>query len=154
VFSPTKDTFIKAINNNSFLTWPGLTLKLISKHLLPSIATHSGLLRQEKQGLHSIKSLAMTATAANISQATDDFFPKFDPKDPRCMLRHVSNHRLDAFHINPAEAMNIFSLDIILTLMPFMVYLSRIVKLQPSPKHGNNYITSFKLQELHQIPEF
>ena len=102
MFSPTKDTFIKAINNNSFLTWPGLTLKLISKHLLPSIATHSGLLRQEKQGLHSIKSLAMTATAANISQATDDFFPKFDPKDPRCMLRHVSNHRLDAFHINPA----------------------------------------------------
>lgn len=78
-FSPSKDTFIKAINNNFFITWPGLTSKLISKHLLPSTATHSGHLRQEKQGLRSTKSLSPTAVAANISQANDDFFPKFDP---------------------------------------------------------------------------
>ena len=74
-FSPSKDTFIKAINNNFFITWPGLTSKLISKHLLPSTATHSGHLRQEKQGLRSTKSLSPTAVAANISQANDDFFP-------------------------------------------------------------------------------
>jgi hypothetical protein len=73
MFSPTIDTLVKAIDKNYFLGWPGLTSKLIKKHLPPSIATESGHMRQEKHGLQLTK-LPTTAAAANISE-TDDFFP-------------------------------------------------------------------------------
>ena len=52
-FSPTKDTFLKAIKNNHFIGWPGLTATLIQKHLTPTIASIKGHLKQEKQGLQS-----------------------------------------------------------------------------------------------------
>ena len=50
-FSPTKDTFLKAIKNNHFIGWPGLNSNLITKHLTPTIASIKGHLKQEKQGL-------------------------------------------------------------------------------------------------------
>jgi hypothetical protein len=52
---PTKSTFINAINNGNFVTWPGLTSSLISKHLPPSIPTIKGHLKQEQQNLRSTK---------------------------------------------------------------------------------------------------
>ena len=55
VFSPTHDTFIKAIENNFFLGWPGLTSQLIKKHLPPSTSTVAGHMKQEQQGLRSTK---------------------------------------------------------------------------------------------------
>ena len=76
--SPIIDTLVKAIDKNYFLGWPGLTSKLIKKHLPPSIATESGHMRQEKYGLQSTK-LPTTAAAANISE-TDDFFPSIQPQ--------------------------------------------------------------------------
>ncbi len=51
--SPTKSTFLQAIKQGNFATWPGLTHDLISKHLSPSIATSKGHLTQERQGLRS-----------------------------------------------------------------------------------------------------
>jgi hypothetical protein len=78
VFSPTPDTFIKAIDNNFFLGWPGLTSSLIAKHLPPSTSTNAGHMRQERHSLRSTKSIPTTAAAANIS-AIDDHFPTFDP---------------------------------------------------------------------------
>ena len=38
-FPPIPTTFISAINNGIFSTWPGLTAELISKHLPKSLAT-------------------------------------------------------------------------------------------------------------------
>ena len=49
VCSPTSPTWIKAINNNHFTTWPGLTSKLVTKHLPPSIATTEGHIKQEQK---------------------------------------------------------------------------------------------------------
>ena len=51
VGSPTKHALTTAINNGNFVTWPGLTTDLINKHLLPSIPTMKGHLKQEQQNL-------------------------------------------------------------------------------------------------------
>ena len=48
-FSPVPTTFISAVNNGNFSTWPGLTAELISKHMPKSLATakvHNKLARQ------------------------------------------------------------------------------------------------------------
>ena len=51
MFSPTKDTFIRAIRNGNFHSWPGLTTETVIKFLTPTIATHFGHLKQERQNL-------------------------------------------------------------------------------------------------------
>ena len=52
-FSPTISTFSKAIKNNHFTSWPGLTVPLVTKHLPKSVATSQGHLTSERQGLQS-----------------------------------------------------------------------------------------------------
>ena len=46
-FSPVNSTFIAAINNGHFTSWPGLSASLISKHLPQSPFTVKGHLNQE-----------------------------------------------------------------------------------------------------------
>ena len=49
-FSPVVSTFIRAIDNGHFLSWPGLTSALVRKHLKPSLFTAKGHLNQDRQG--------------------------------------------------------------------------------------------------------
>ena len=56
-FSPVQSTFVKAIKNKHFKTWPGLTEQLINKHLPTSIATVQGHIHQQRQNLQSTKSI-------------------------------------------------------------------------------------------------
>ena len=55
LLSPTLPTLVQAINNNHFVTWPGLTTNLIKKYLPKSIFTYQGHMKSEKQGLQSSK---------------------------------------------------------------------------------------------------
>ena len=77
-FSPTTDTFLKAIKNNHFITWPGLTQQLIQKHLPPSIDTAKGHIKQEFKGLQSTK-----PSIPPNSLTTIDFFPESDVPNVR-----------------------------------------------------------------------
>ena len=54
-FSPVISTWIKTINNNNFITWPGLTAELIKKHLPVSSSTVQGHLHRERENLQSTK---------------------------------------------------------------------------------------------------
>ena len=56
-FSPTKRTFLQAIKNGNFITWPGLTTELVSKHLITPLATAKGHLTQERKNLQSTKNI-------------------------------------------------------------------------------------------------
>ena len=55
-FAPVISTWIKAIKNGHFATWPGLTENLVAKHLPTSIYTAKGHLNQERKFLQSTKS--------------------------------------------------------------------------------------------------
>ena len=52
-WSPVPATFITAINNGFFATWPGLTAALISKHLPKSINTAKGHMKLQRQHVRS-----------------------------------------------------------------------------------------------------
>ena len=54
--SPPMPVFAAAIQNNHFISWLGLTEKLINKHLPKSSCAHLGHLKSEKKGLQSTKS--------------------------------------------------------------------------------------------------
>lgn len=50
-FSPVKQTWIRAVNNNQFNTWPGLTAQAINKHLRPTMATAKGHLDRQRKNV-------------------------------------------------------------------------------------------------------
>ena len=54
-FAPVPSTWTKAIRNNNFITWPGLTVDLVNRHLPPSIATVRGHVHRERKHLQSSK---------------------------------------------------------------------------------------------------
>ena len=52
-FSPVKSTWIKAIKNGNFVTWPGLTAEAVVKHLSQSTATSKGHMNQQRMNSRS-----------------------------------------------------------------------------------------------------
>ena len=52
-FSPVKSTFIKAVNNGNFVTWPGLMAKLIDAHLQKLEVNMFGHLVQTRKNTRS-----------------------------------------------------------------------------------------------------
>ena len=48
-FSPSISTFLEAVEQNFFVTWPNLTPKVIRRYLKPSVATVKGHLNQQRQ---------------------------------------------------------------------------------------------------------
>jgi hypothetical protein len=54
-FSPVKSTWITAIKNGHFASWPGLTEHAVEKHLSKSTSTTKGHLNQHRQHARSTK---------------------------------------------------------------------------------------------------
>ena len=60
-------------------TWPGLTSKLITKHLPPSVNTALGHLRQQYQNNRSTKKIEVTIQPPILHQKTNNAFVFFQP---------------------------------------------------------------------------
>jgi hypothetical protein len=54
-FSPVKSTWITAIKNGHFTSWPGLTERAVEKHLSKSTSTTKGHLNQKRQNARTTK---------------------------------------------------------------------------------------------------
>jgi hypothetical protein len=52
---PEKETFLKAIRNGNYSTWPGLNAELMSKHYPESVETKKGHMKGPRQGIKSTK---------------------------------------------------------------------------------------------------
>jgi hypothetical protein len=52
-FSPVQDTWIKAIQNGHFATWPSATVENVRKYLPKSDATVKGHMSNIRQNIHS-----------------------------------------------------------------------------------------------------
>ena len=70
--SPVPSTWIQAIDNGNFATWPGLTSDLVRKHLPKAIATVKGHLNQHRKNVRSTK---QHTPELNTSQHDCDMFP-------------------------------------------------------------------------------
>ena len=54
---PEKDTFIDAIRKGNYATWPGLTVKMMSRHYPESIETKKGHMKGARQGIRSTQKI-------------------------------------------------------------------------------------------------
>jgi hypothetical protein len=55
MFQPLKSTWITAIKNGNFTSWPGLTEHAVEKHLSKSTSTTKGHLNQQRKNARSTK---------------------------------------------------------------------------------------------------
>ena len=131
--SPTVSTFTKAINNNHFTTWPGLSSQPISKHLPKSIYTYQGHLQPDRLGMQSI------SNAITIPEINQDHFTTFDQPNVRsrqvcyALIDHSSSatgcmYLTRRFPNRFRKEMNAFSCDIITMLTTLKVFLLKIGK--------------------------
>ena len=73
VCSPPKSSFLRAISNKQFKSFPGLTYQLISKHLPPSTATDKGHMIRQRSDVQSTRHNRQDILDAR--QAVDDLNP-------------------------------------------------------------------------------
>ena len=78
-FSPVVSTWIHAIKQGHFATWPGLTAKAVTRHLPKSIATVKGHLDQERKNKHSTK----------LPNVPDDDMSPTPPSPPGIRTNHI-----------------------------------------------------------------
>ena len=75
-FGPSKSTFLKAVKNGNFITWPGLTYKNLDKNYTPTIFTAKGHLNQERKNLQSTKVIHTIPLSVEDEIAEhNDYFP-------------------------------------------------------------------------------
>jgi hypothetical protein len=68
MFQPIKSTWITAIKNGNFTSWPGLTEHAVEKHLSKSTSTKKGHLNQQRQNARTtkIKDIKVIATEPDL----------------------------------------------------------------------------------------
>ena len=54
---PTKATWLKAIENNHYASWPGLSTKVVRAHFPESEETQKGHMKKQKAGARSTKTI-------------------------------------------------------------------------------------------------
>ena len=69
---PTQPTWIAAINNRHYTSWPGLTKDVAAKYFLESDETWKGHGRKIKSELRSTKQLIATEMESEITIETKD----------------------------------------------------------------------------------
>jgi hypothetical protein len=75
-FSPVKSTWITAIKNGNFSSWPGLTEHAVEKHLSKSTSTTKGHLNQQRQNARTtnIKDAQVIVTEPDIDHGVKTQF--------------------------------------------------------------------------------
>ena len=90
LFSPTKTTLLKAIENGNFIGWPGLNVKDVKKHMDETSHTAKGHLNQHRQNLQSTQKYIQDQT---------DFFPPQEPTiTNECMVTILDNQQKEKQH--------------------------------------------------------
>ena len=141
-FSPVRSTFIKAIENNHFHSWPGLTPALIKKHLPDSIATASGHLTQENQHLQST-----TKPSRTYANKIDELKRKLEQLQSSKVVTNSLNTTLlnDITHDNfpPSPTPNRKTNDVIYSVIDdnnLRSYMDLTGRFPQKSSRGNQYI--------------
>ena len=94
---PVKPTWIKAINNGSYASWPGLTAALVNKYYEKQIPTIMGHMHARRSGIRSTKQ-----TPVNLLDADNDNIAPPRPHILRSKQRNVGAHLVDATKLTGA----------------------------------------------------
>ena len=76
---PAKDTWIKAIKNNNYASWPGLTSEKAAKYCPSADKTLKGHLVQTRQGVRSTKPKVQQISNPAPASTTNDLHLTVEP---------------------------------------------------------------------------
>jgi hypothetical protein len=67
---PTIDTCVKAIKSGNYVSWPGLTVKVVNKHFPESIETQQGHMKTQRQNVRSTKQKLIVKDSSKDEELT------------------------------------------------------------------------------------
>ena len=67
---PTKDSWIKAIKNGNYATWPGISAEAVNRHFPESIETQKGHMKKQRQNVRSTKQKVIAGEVADAVELT------------------------------------------------------------------------------------
>jgi len=67
---PTKDSWLKAIKNGNYMTWPGITAESVNRHFPESIETQKGHMKKQRQNVRSTKQKIIIDKASEDGELT------------------------------------------------------------------------------------
>ncbi len=67
---PTKDSWIKAIKNGNYSTWPGVTAEAVNRHFPESIETQKGHMKKQRQNVRLTKQTIVVDEATEEEELT------------------------------------------------------------------------------------
>jgi hypothetical protein len=114
-FSPSTSTFLKALKNGNFATWPMLSSENIKKYLTKSEATAMGHLNLNNARTHSPQSAnnRRHKDPAGLTKHTPTSWTSTSPRERSTLTK------LAASTSNPVAAANASLHFIIMTAMPY-----------------------------------
>ena len=79
---PTKATWLKSISKGSYLSWPLVNVKNVSKYFPESEETQKGHMKYQRQGVRSTKTQQSTREVpVPIAKKKDIFISLYNPRD-------------------------------------------------------------------------
>jgi hypothetical protein len=84
---PTKDTWVKAIKNGNYVSWPGLIVKAVNKHFPESIETQQGHTKKQRQNVKSTKQKLIIKDRSNLSCDQTQHIGKSCERSQLCILQ-------------------------------------------------------------------
>ncbi len=76
---PVKDTWLRAIKNNNYVAWPGLTYENARKYCPSADETLKGHLVQTRQGVRSTKPKVQQISTPEPASTTNDLHLTVEP---------------------------------------------------------------------------
>ena len=119
-FSPVRSTFIKAIKNNHFSTWPGLTAELVLKNLPKVIATTQGHLHQERQRLQSTSKIS-SPSAIELNKIKKKLADLRKKQQPGQSLEEVLHQEIEDDSFPPAPVPNVCTNEVAYIIIKKMI---------------------------------
>lgn len=125
-FSPVTTTWIDAIRNGHFLSWPGLTVEAVNKHLPKSFTTAQGHMDQSRMNYRSTKIQKTTSTD--------------EEDEPIIPVQEPNNEKTQHIYAATAEFTD-----------TSMIYSDLTGKFPHTSKQGNKYILIIYAYDGNQI---
>ena len=132
LFSPSKATLIKAINNNQLASWPGLTIAAVNKYLPDfSPATDKEHMKRQKKGIRlTTEKLAIKVRESETEQCINP--PMVNKQTNQLFGFHATLDKKDGhIYVNDTGTFPIRSIDGMTAIFILYDWTSNIILATP-----------------------
>jgi hypothetical protein len=138
-FSPTTATLVKAIKNGHFVTWPGLTVEAVLRHLPKSEATIKGHMDQRRKNILSTRPKAVEKTLVSSEQILHSLHRGNIAENNKIVHTIQDDDHMETIPAEPREH-HLYAAIVTHEEITGQIYTDLTGRFPQQSSHGNKYI--------------